>query len=482
MKAKLLLLIAGAVFFMSSCSDSNDEVDDALVAEVTGLKVEDATDDQLDVIHTTTYKLKIDLVMSNGETFREEVVDFKFSSSNPEVAEVDERGFITAHNLGSSELKVIYKNKESLTATVKIKVEPNLVTKVTLSEQEKKIFLQETFDVSLGLKVAPEAATNREVGYVSLNPAVATVDAATGIVTGLTLGEAKIVVTSKDGADVSDTCLITVAKPVTSITVSEGNEEITLVKATMNISSFFTVAPEDASDREVVYTTSDATIATVDTAGIVTPVTAGETTITITAKDGSGTTATIKAIVNAPAKINGFGTAWYVGGEFNLHVAAGNNKGNRIQLPEGVAIEDLEFTSSDPAIAEVDANGKVTCKAVGEVIISIVAKDGSSEGESKVFVKEETKLLTGITHTTNSRKVIQVANGKTTDAVTNGNIKLSGNTDKAILRYNIANPNIVRDNGDGTFTALKRGNCNVDILSTDGSNIEYNGVMSFMVY
>lgn len=82
----------------------------------------------------------------------------------------------------------------------------------------------------------------------------------------------------------------TSAIPVTSITlsISETMEVGNSIKATV------TLAPTDATNKAVTYSSSDATIATVATDGTVKALKPGTVTITATASSGKSATATIK--------------------------------------------------------------------------------------------------------------------------------------------------------------------------------------------
>lgn len=65
---------------------------------------------------------------------------------------------------------------------------------------------------TVGITFVPENAHNKEVTWSSSNPAVARVDAATGVVTGVAIGTAVITASSKDVAGVFDTCTVTVCR------------------------------------------------------------------------------------------------------------------------------------------------------------------------------------------------------------------------------------------------------------------------------
>ena len=84
---------------------------------------------------------------------------------------------------------------------------------------------------------------------------------------------------------------------VTGITLSQTEAAMTVGGETLTLTA--TVAPDDATDKTVTWTTSNADIATVEN-GVVTAVAAGTATITVTTTDGSFT-ATCDVTVTAPA-------------------------------------------------------------------------------------------------------------------------------------------------------------------------------------
>lgn len=92
-------------------------------------------------------------------------------------------------------------------ATVNVTAAPVSVTGVTIDE---------TLSVNIGqtktpsVTVAPAEATNKTVSFTSNNPAVATVNATTGAVTGVSKGTATITVKTADG-NFTDTCTVTVS-------------------------------------------------------------------------------------------------------------------------------------------------------------------------------------------------------------------------------------------------------------------------------
>ena len=142
--------------------------------------------------------------------------------------------------------------------------------------------------------VLPADATNPVVTYTSADDAIATVDA-NGLVTGVAAGTTTITIAATDGSGVSTTINVTVTGiDVTGITA----EDVTVVNGqTATIS--YTVAPANASDQSVTFTSADATIATVDAEGVVTGVAIGTTTITIASVSNPEVTATINVYVTS---------------------------------------------------------------------------------------------------------------------------------------------------------------------------------------
>ena len=134
--------------------------------------------------------------------------------------------------------------------------------------------------------------------WKSSNAAIATVDA-NGKVTGVKAGEATITVTTEDGGKTA-TCKVTVSNKEVKVTGVTLNKTALTLEAGSSETLKATVAPADATNQKVTWKSSDAAIATVDAAGKVTGVKAGEATITVTTEDG-GKTATCKVTVKAAA-------------------------------------------------------------------------------------------------------------------------------------------------------------------------------------
>ena len=149
--------------------------------------------------------------------------------------------------------------------------------------------------LTLSATVAPKNADNRKVSWKSSDTSVAVVNSK-GVVTALKEGRATITCTAKDGSKVKAVCKITVRdKPVkklvlnkTSATLKKGK------KLTLKVTS---VVPANALNQKVNWSSSNKSVATVDSDGVVTARKKGTCVITCTARDGSQVTVKCKITV-----------------------------------------------------------------------------------------------------------------------------------------------------------------------------------------
>lgn len=213
-----------------------------------------------------------------------------WSSDNQNVATV-ENGKVTAVGAGKATITVTAEDGNK-TATCAVTVNPISVTGVTLDQSALPISVGGSAE--LKANVTPENATNKTVTWSSDNTAVATVDAS-GKVTAVAPGTATITVTTADGGKTAN-CTVTVTQPV---------NDVTLDKTTMDLfvgnggTLTAKIQPDNASNKTVDWTTSNAGVATVDANGKVTAVGAGKATITATAADGSEKKAVCEVTVTA---------------------------------------------------------------------------------------------------------------------------------------------------------------------------------------
>jgi uncharacterized protein YjdB len=160
--------------------------------------------------------------------------------------------------------------------------------------------------LQLTATVRPPNASSKSVRWSSSNTEVATVNG-NGLVTGAGTGTVTITVTTQDGGKMA-TCSVTITSiAVTGVTVSPAS---VFVGVTVSSASVFvgtttqltaTVSPSNATNKNVSWSSSDTSIATVNSSGLVCGVAAGSATITVTTEDG-GKLASITIIVRVSAR------------------------------------------------------------------------------------------------------------------------------------------------------------------------------------
>lgn len=166
-----------------------------------------------------------------------------------------------------------------------------VATAIKLSKKE--LTLEKGSNEILTVTFTPSNVTDKTLTWVSSNKTVAEVT--DGIVVGVDVGSTEIVV--KHG-DLTDKCTVMVKEAevpvtgvtldITSLTMTEGDTQVLTA----------TISPDNASDKSVTWSSSNAEVATVSSSGVVAAIKAGSATITVTTTDG-GKTATCVVTANA---------------------------------------------------------------------------------------------------------------------------------------------------------------------------------------
>ncbi|WP_182250245.1 Ig-like domain-containing protein, partial [Cellulophaga baltica] len=212
---------------------------------------------------------------------------------------------------------------------------------------------------NLSAVVLPANATNQNVTWSSSDDAIASVSAA-GVVTGNTTGSATITVTTEDG-NFTATSTITVQAAtfaVTGITVDPTSITITNGSTTTLTE---TIAPANATNQNVTWSSSDDAIASVSATGVVTGNATGSATITVTTEDG-GFTATSTITVQAAT----FAVTGITVDPTLITITNGSTTTlTETIAPANATNQNVTWSSSDDAIASVSATGVVTGNAIG---------------------------------------------------------------------------------------------------------------------
>ena len=245
---------------------------------VTGVKL-NSTQEKLGVGETITLTATVTPSTATDKTV-------SWSSSNTSVATVSQNGEVSALKKGTATITVTTKDGGK-TATCKITVEDKVypVESVTLDKSTYEMTVGD--NVALKATVNPSNATDKTVSWSSNNTSVATVSQ-NGVVTAKKKGTAKITVTTNDGNKTAE-CIITVTDkvyPVESVTLDKSSWEMIVGE---DITLVATINPSNATDKTVVWNSSNTSVATVSQNGVVTAKKEGTAKITVTTNDGNKT-------------------------------------------------------------------------------------------------------------------------------------------------------------------------------------------------
>ena len=254
--------------------------------QVTGLPVSTISlPAESSIVKTESMKLEYSILPLASDNQK-----LKWSSNATYIASVDENtGVITAHKVGDAIITATATDGSGISASTTIRVTP---LKVSQIEMPKEISLLHTLSKQIEVNIAPELADNKTLKWTSDNEDVATVTQE-GVVKGLKVGKANITVMATDGSGVSATCKVTV-KPVV---IDLSTKTINLRKGESYAEQIVNVLPENYDHNEVVWTSADNSIASINSEGVITAVKPGITTIKYSLGNDSGITAECKVIV-----------------------------------------------------------------------------------------------------------------------------------------------------------------------------------------
>lgn len=207
-----------------------------------------------------------------------------WKSSNTRIATVSTSGVVTGRSVGEVVITAKAKDGSGVTASCKVKVIAK-VSSISFGRVNQTLWVGEKRTIPV--TVRPTNAEDKTLIWSSSNTNVATVDSGTGEITAVAGGTTYIKATSTDGSNRYNRILFTVKQFVGSIVLNYTENSDLAVGRTLQLKTN-SVLPSTATNKAVTWTTSNSSIATVSSNGLVTRKASGEFTIYATAKDGSG--------------------------------------------------------------------------------------------------------------------------------------------------------------------------------------------------
>lgn len=376
-----------------------------------------------------------------------------WSTSSNTVATVA-GGLVTAKAAGTVTITATSVQNPTISQSITIIVSDILPTQVVVSGTQA-INVKGT--TVLTATVTPIGAADKTVIWSSSSDAIATVDV-TGKVTGVAVGTTTITATSNADKTVKGTLVITVsAVAVTGITLDPATAQTMVVKDVKTFTA--TVAPTNATDATLDWTSSDITIATVS-GGVVTAKAAGTVSITATSKSTPSVKSSVvititdilpSAISIAPTGIQNIS----VGGSTVLTATI---------TPADAADQKVLWTSSNDLLATVDATGKVTGVKAGTVTITATSNALSTVKTTATVVVSDV-LVTKIDVTPTTLSLIKGQTSQLSASVT------PLNATKKTYTWSSSSANVTVD-ASGNIKAVSVGSATITATADDASGIK----------
>jgi uncharacterized protein YjdB len=243
------------------------------------------------------------------------------------------------------------------------------VTSVTVAPDNAKLTVGDS--VKLTATISPDNATNKDVTWTSSNTGVATVNS-NGVVRALTAGTTNIIVTSSGNSAKTATCVITCSSneptdvPVTDLTVTPKNATLTVGDS---VTLTATVSPDNATNKDVTWTSSDSNVATVSSAGVVKALAAGTANIVVKSASNSEKTTTVEITVKAAVSVSLDPTS--------LLIPVGATRTLKVS-PDDVS-QEVIWSSDDANVVTIDIDGMVTAVGPGTTTITVMYEDATAE-------------------------------------------------------------------------------------------------------
>jgi len=359
LRSRVHLLAITAVIALAACKESSQPEPVASIAGLSAL-------DSLRLGKSMT--LTVQTLDAAGNRLPGRTV--MWTSRTPTVAAIDANGVVTAVSYGTT---AITARSEGATATMNLVVQPG-ATSVVLFPTITSVAIGSTRQLTVVVSDnGGQAIAGRSIVFSSSNAGVATVNAA-GVVIGISQGTANI--TAESVFDqVSGTARVDVTPvPVSSVAIAPAGSQTVFDGLTLQFSAVLRDANNVIIARPVSWTTSNQSVATVSSNGLVTGVALGSAQIT--AESEGKTASTQVTVIPRPVAaiaLNPNPGAVTVGQSIQMLVDLRDAGGNQLSL----VARSINWDSSNRPVAAVQPDGVVSGVTPGSATISVTV-DGKT--------------------------------------------------------------------------------------------------------
>ena len=307
--------------------------------------------------------------------------DFKFiwSSSNNDVATVSSDGVVLANNKGVSVITITSLN--GVYDTIEIIVVVPIINPDSISFNKSEFNLVLGDEIQLSVIYSPTNTNVKSIKWSSSNSNVAAVNDK-GVISSKGIGTSTITATSSNGK-VASLHLNVVEKKVEveKISLNHSSYELEVGSSIQLIETLF---PSNTTNNEVVWSSSDDSIVSVDNNGVIAAKKVGSATITVKTVNGKSATSKIsvvkKEILVSEIKTDKSKVSLLEGESVSVVTSV---------LPSNAVNKILIWKSSNESVAIVDSNGKITGKSAGNAVVTVESTNGKTSIINVVVQKND---------------------------------------------------------------------------------------------
>ena len=345
------------------------------------------------------------------------------------------------------------------------KLAPLKVTEITVTNAPSTLKVGETYDLAYTVK--PDKALDRSITPTSDNTSALTLTKGTGeslVLKGEGKGKSTVTLTANDGSGVSTRFDVQVVQPVTRITISADSLETDL-QHTLPLK--LSVEPSDADNKEVTWTSSMESVATVSQTGVVTPVSEGITVIRAEAKDGDGASdqVTVKVVdIPDPVSITIFAQGNLLTRKQVLEVNPNETIRMKAEVYPENAVQDVtwDVMSIPEGAVTIDSNGllktfeagtafvtatstvKPSVKQEAGIVVRVLPTEIKLNGPGEVKVGESITLEAVVLpdNATNKKVTWDTSDHSIATVDQNGKVTGKYGSEVEIIATSVADPNL----------------------------------------
>lgn len=394
-----------------------------------------------------------------------------WTSSNEEIASVDENGKITLNSEGNVTIYAAANDGSGVISRIDVTVD-TAVSDIIFNNIEPDIDVEtgeESYNMEIlvgiptvvPVTVLPETASNKQLVWESDNNNINAGAAENG-------SDGRIYITNKDnttiriypedGSDVIKYLNIIGKMPVRNLTLNMLNATIDLGD-TLQLEYTIT---ENADNKDIIWTSSNTNIATVSNTGLIRSIAGGNATITATAADGSGVKASCDitcVVLITDITFNEKTIELHVGSTYAFRKGDITEGGNYQIAPTTANVTQLNWYTSNDEIASINNNGEITAHKEGKIKVYAAATDNSgviASADVIVTVPSSQLLLSDYNLTLNVDQSYTLIATVTPD-----------NTSIQNVEFTSLDPDIATVDSNGNITTISSGETSIFVRTLD---------------